>query len=488
MKKIFLLLFLISAFQLYSQNVIIKGKAKLFEGEKVKLNIYANQISYHEKTIAVAIVDNKSNFILNASISETVFAKIKINNFSGDVYLESGRTYEIIFPPRDSLVKETENIENSILPQEVYISIMNNDSTELNYQIQKFNMLYNNFMAENKSRFIYFTPKNRSFVDTLKQRIKNTFGNPKNKYLSAYIEYRIAGLEQMNSLLSRKKLANKYFARRPVMNENIEYMYFFNQFFVKYFSNFTANGKYEEILNEINKNKSYTGMVRVLSFDSLLLLNDTLKELILLKGLYEVYNEPAFEKKSVIEVIKALAKQSIIKKDIEIAKDFIATLEKLSPTTKAPDFALYNANKKLVKLSDFKGRYVYLGFWTTWSVPSLQEIQMFSNIQKELKDTVEFIGICADKKYENFETYVKKQNFDWNALYYGNQPEVLENYNVIVFPTFILLDRDCKIMESNVKKPSENFHDYIHTIIEKEKQKKKEEDKLKKNPKDNIYH
>ncbi|MDD5571432.1 MAG: TlpA disulfide reductase family protein [Bacteroidales bacterium] len=488
MKKIFLLLFLVSAFQLSSQNVIIKGKAKSFEGEKVKLNVYSNQISYREKTIAMAVVDKESNFILKANISEIVFANIRISNFNGAIYLEPVRIYEIIFPPKDSLVKETESIENSILPQEVYISIMNNDSTELNYQIQKFNILYNNFMAENKSRFIYFTPKNKSFVDTLKKRIKYTFGNPKSKYLSAYIEYRVAGLEQMNSLMSRKKLANKYFTGRPVLNENIEYMYFFNQFFVKYFSNFTTSGKYEEILNEINMNKSYTGMVRVLSFDSLLLINDTLKELILLKGLYEAYNDPVFEKKSVVEVIKALAKQSIIKKNTEVAKDFISALEKLAPGTKAPEFSLYNVNKKLIELDDFEGKYVYIGFWTTWSVPSLQEIQMFSDLQKELKDTVEFIGICADKKSENFESYVKKQKFDWNALYYGNQPEVIENYSVIGFPTFILIDRQGRIMESNVKKPSEGFHDYIHTIIEKEKQKKKEEDKLKKNPKNNIYH
>ena len=487
-KKIFLLIFLFPFF-INAQNITIKGIAKSFDGEKIKLNVYSDQISYKEKTLNSAIIEKGGSFTLTANIKEIIFSFIEIGNLRGSLYLQPNKTYEIVFPSKDSITKEGDNMLNSMLPFDVYLSIMNQDSTDINFQIQRFDMFYNEFISKHKSNFIFFTPKNKPVVDSLKSKIKRKFNKYESDYLSAYIEYRVAGLEIMNGLGSKNRIAKQYFAKRPVLYENIEYMYFFNQFFTKYFTNIAFDKQWENLLTEVNYNKSYTGLNRVLSFDSLLSYNDTLREFILLKGLYDSYYDPSFNKESVVDVIKALAKQSIILKDVEIANTMSNYLELLKPQSKSPEFTLFDINKKQVSLSDFKGKFVYLCFWTSWSVPALQEIQLFNNLKKEFGKDVEFIGVNADKQISNFENNSIKYKFEWTNLYYASQSEVLEAYNIKAYPTFIFIDRDGNIYNPLVKKPSESFRDYLITVLDKEAQRKKlEDDKKKKGEKDNIFH
>src|SRR5688572_693588 len=49
------------------------------------------------------------------------------------------------------------------------------------------------------------------------------------------------------------------------------------------------------------------------------------------------------------------------------------------------DFSFQGLDGKEVKLSDFKGKWIWLNFWATWCGPCLTEIPALNNIQKTLK-------------------------------------------------------------------------------------------------------
>src|SRR5262245_50308631 len=40
----------------------------------------------------------------------------------------------------------------------------------------------------------------------------------------------------------------------------------------------------------------------------------------------------------------------------------------------APDFSIKNQQGRVVKLSDYRGKVVFLNFWATWCQPSVQEM------------------------------------------------------------------------------------------------------------------
>ena len=63
----------------------------------------------------------------------------------------------------------------------------------------------------------------------------------------------------------------------------------------------------------------------------------------------------------------------------------------------APDFALKDADGKIVHLSDYKGKVVLLDFWATWCGPCKIEIPWFMEMQRKNKDKgFEVLGVAMD--------------------------------------------------------------------------------------------
>src|SRR3989337_1036169 len=59
---------------------------------------------------------------------------------------------------------------------------------------------------------------------------------------------------------------------------------------------------------------------------------------------------------------------------------------------RAPDFVLPDLSGKMVKLSDYKGKVVFLNFWATWCKPCDEEIPSMEAMHEVLK-----------KQYSDFE-------------------------------------------------------------------------------------
>ena len=49
----------------------------------------------------------------------------------------------------------------------------------------------------------------------------------------------------------------------------------------------------------------------------------------------------------------------------------------------APDFALRNADGQVVKLSDYRGKVVWVNFWATWCVPCKKELPDIQTLYDE---------------------------------------------------------------------------------------------------------
>jgi len=51
----------------------------------------------------------------------------------------------------------------------------------------------------------------------------------------------------------------------------------------------------------------------------------------------------------------------------------------------APPFSLPSTNGKLVSLSDYKGKWVFVNFWATWCGPCVMEMPMLSKLHSVMK-------------------------------------------------------------------------------------------------------
>ncbi len=154
----------------------------------------------------------------------------------------------------------------------------------------------------------------------------------------------------------------------------------------------------------------------------------------------------------------------------EVTRNFEKTA--IAPGKISPDFSFKDNTDKLIKLEDFKGKFVYINLWTTWSKPSKEGLPHLEELTKLYNDDIVFINISVDYKRDRSKWLqaIKDQNLKGIQLIADNdwQSDFIKNYNVINIPRAILIDTDGKIIDAFAPKPSqEKLKDLLNSILKK---------------------
>lgn len=115
--------------------------------------------------------------------------------------------------------------------------------------------------------------------------------------------------------------------------------------------------------------------------------------------------------------------------------------------TAAPDFSLETLNGEQIRLSDLKGKGVFLNFWGTWCKPCEKEMPYMENQYKKFKDKgVEILAVNIDESDFSVSTFVKRHNLTFPILM-DRGSVVTELYNIGPIPTTILIDKSGKVVK-----------------------------------------
>lgn len=130
----------------------------------------------------------------------------------------------------------------------------------------------------------------------------------------------------------------------------------------------------------------------------------------------------------------------------------ILLLVSLAPLSYAQaELALPNLNNKLVKASDFKGKWIIVNYWATWCPPCVEEIPELNAFHKKhhLNDAV-VLGVNIEK--DDLE-YVKEFVRDFKIVY----PILIATDGVSspygplqAIPTTFILDKHGKLIKTIV--------------------------------------
>lgn len=140
-----------------------------------------------------------------------------------------------------------------------------------------------------------------------------------------------------------------------------------------------------------------------------------------------------------------------------LVKSIYQRLKALQDGTLIPEFSFSDLNGEMVKLSDFKGRYVYIDIWATWCGPCMYEMPYLRKLEDTLANkNIAFVSICKDDYKQNWERSIKKSGSKSVQLFAeeGND-KFFKDFIVNSIPRFILIDKDGKIINSNAKRPSD---------------------------------
>ncbi|MEA5082524.1 MAG: cytochrome c biogenesis protein CcdA [Lachnospiraceae bacterium] len=135
----------------------------------------------------------------------------------------------------------------------------------------------------------------------------------------------------------------------------------------------------------------------------------------------------------------------------------------------AIDFTLTDQYGNEHKLSDYKGKAVFINFWATWCPPCREELPDIEALYNEYnlnQDEVIFLGITnpssaeyphnQDSEKDDIKAFIDENGYTFPVLF-DETGEVFQSYGISSFPTTFLIDKDGNIVGYAPGKMTKDF-------------------------------
>ena len=440
---------------LVAQTVTIRGNAQGRIFEQVRIKVYADQFSHLKKTVAQTLTDEDGNFSLTFECNNTNYAWLSVELLDGEFYLKPGASYRFdVFP--DTATK------GSVYDQLPLPFNMTANDDGLNDNLQKFNSMYNTFVMNHFNEL--YRSRDLSIIFQLRKSIEEEFSAVNNSYFNIYVKYSLAQLEWTSKKRSDKSIIKEYFVDNPIYYNNIQYTDFFHSIFKEY----VVQQFYGRFFNQLVK-AVYDGSLAefqdVFLNDSLLASDTALRELVMMQTAFGFYGNPDFSNRGVIKILNRLKNRVKDARHKEIAQNYILRLLHLAPGTPAPEFELPVSSGKTYSPSDFKGQVTVLDFMKTDCRVCLAHLDFLKDLSSRMGSKLKIVMLVYGEYPEKITMLLKQQGLDWPVLYVGKRVDVLDAYDVKIFPTYIILNPDATIGLAPASMADENLENEVQRIL-----------------------
>lgn len=133
----------------------------------------------------------------------------------------------------------------------------------------------------------------------------------------------------------------------------------------------------------------------------------------------------------------------------------------------SPDFKAADIEGRSHSLADFGGKYVYIDLWATWCAPCKAELPHLRALEKKFEGrNIVFVGLSVDKDKAAWEQAVRSGELPGVQLWLGHGSQFQQDYGIEGIPHFILLDREGKIVNADMLRPSSEDTERILNELE----------------------
>ncbi len=475
--------------------------------EESKTTYFSAKLGYENEKVELVPIDsyftglNKLEEFYITESDSTGFFNFELENFSSGFYQVLLNNYPILnydiyLEPNDSIY-----VEQSSWQDEPYFEITGRGSEKLQYLLDDYQLFKGTkeFYKRLKSDEFSDEMDYKKFIDSIfKPRFKNLSESEINK-TNLGIQFRkFLTIQRADFLLRHLRFRNYY------MEDEFSYH--------------LPEEKYIGFLDSINMKEDFLNVKQTFEFAENYLIYKSEKELdenpnlenkpenLNLKWKYITEQEPSYWNDALaISTINSFSfgmlednffndfsnyksKLDSLFYDEKNKKLFHLNAEpflKLAPGEQAPNFALPDADGKIHRLSDYKGKIVYIDFWGTWCGPCIAEIPASLVLHEKYKDEpIVFLNVALEGG--------KKEIEEWREFIAGETPyaqkildgktytgvhllaedqfinEEITDYLINFAPTYVLVDQNGKLVNARAPRPKKIEED-INLLLSKMK-------------------
>ncbi len=447
-KKIWLTVFasfiVVCAFSF--NEVKIKGEIAATGFNHFRVVKFDDFITKKYRTLETVYLDIDGTFSFKLYITEIAEVDLLIQGTPLRITLLPGAEYDIDIK-KDRFFYISELVEKS--------------DVEVNKIIDKIDKNFDDFIASNYVALLSgsFKLPTHTFVDSVNSSLslyevknKSCGKCDANQYIQNHIKSRVVSLELLARIKS-ESTALKEIEKWNLPWQNYEFVLLFENIFRKRFPLIALSKSNDSWIKAVNK--AQTDTLLALMSKNEFYRNKQLREVGLVMGLMESFDEKEFNKRSILEILSDVSRR----KDFFAAQAADNAYKRLSLETsgsQAPDFLVYDVNNKEYYLHDMKGRFVYLYFWDYRSDESVRELLAIEELQRNYGKHIAILPIVVDSNIEKLRNYLQKINFK-GSVYISKDGAVSQNYNIKRVPYYVLINPDGKLVKNPALGPLEGI-------------------------------
>ena len=437
-----------------AQQIHVTGNAPSYAGDVLEVRAYGDYLTHTEVVLATAEVQQNGDFEFRFSLQKAKEVFIHLNVFKGIWYAEVGENYLIELPEKITKLEE-DKLNPFFKEQEFYFDLSKQNAANLTNQILHFDKLYN---KEAVQIFEYFNGRvSKTKIDSSIAVIDSQLKDYQQNYFDQYKYYSYLLYRYTAYWRNKDEIRLKEFSQKEILYHNVVYMDMFNRLFDGFILDFAKSTKGGLLPAAIIQDESRSKALGVLDSVAILRDNEKLKELILIKGMYESLLNDIFPPESSFAILEQIKLNSPVDEHRKIANNVIELTTKLRIGFEAPDFVLPNKRNKEVRLSFFRTKFVYLSFIQPNNYACEKELEMLNKFYSQGLKNIEVVSIFVGKNVAQMNDFVKQKDYEWTFLFFDQQYDLLKDYRVKAYPTFYLLDPDGRVVMLPAVPPSDSF-------------------------------
>jgi thiol-disulfide isomerase/thioredoxin len=452
------------------QQVVLTGTAEQFTNNHLLIRTVTNPVTGGSEILDSLFIGKDGRFHIELPLEKARWVFINSGIFRVTMFVQPGFGYEIELPPKTT--KSEADIRNPFFtPVLAHIKVLRQFSLDQpearsdEYNLNTSIFSFDTTLAHANNEIRNARREHRVIdADSLIHVIENNYLNDTSLYFRDYRKYRY-GMVRINSRnVGLQYIHDHYLQSEIPRTDNPAWFELFSEMFKEFLFYYSRTQEGRNINHLINKKHDAEALKDTI-MNHPAVPNKKIAELIIIKECFDIYFKDYFYREALIMILDSIIQNPEYVKHKLFAEEVKEYLTRLKTGQEPPDFILPDHEFVYRTIDDFRGKYVYLNFCTPDNYSCLKEFPFLKTLSDRHGKYLSIVTIMVTEEHHEMTDFMLKNGYDWTALFYENNDDLLHDYAVKAFPTCYLIDPDGLLIQSPATLATEGLEQQLFKIM-----------------------